>query len=133
MATKREYLVSKGLAKPTRGRFNKAALAELERARQDGMTFDDDEGVGSEESEPAPPPQPYVKPEIYSPPVRRDIDSVIGYTDEGAKVVSDVCFFCCQHVTRCDCREGIVPSPIVTRWDPESEPYGAPLTSPSAA
>lgn len=133
MATKREYLVSKGLAKPTRGRFNKAALAELERARQDGMTFDDDEGVGSEDSEPAPLPEPYVPAPVYSKPVVRDIQSVTGFTAEGAKVVSDVCFFCCEHVTRCDCRNGIHASPIVVRWADESIPYGEPLTNPTAA
>ena len=41
MATEREYLVSKGLAKPSRGRFSGEAKAELERARAAGMVFDE--------------------------------------------------------------------------------------------
>lgn len=42
MATARAYLVSKGLAQGTRGRFSGDAKAELARARAEGMTFDDD-------------------------------------------------------------------------------------------
>lgn len=43
MATQREYLVSKGLAQGTRGRFSGDAKAELARVRAEGMTFDDDQ------------------------------------------------------------------------------------------
>lgn len=42
MTTQRAYLVSKGLAKGTRGRFSADAKAELARVRVEGMTFDDD-------------------------------------------------------------------------------------------
>lgn len=38
--TEREYLVSKGLAKPGRGRYSAEAKAELEKAKSEGMTFD---------------------------------------------------------------------------------------------
>jgi hypothetical protein len=127
MPTRREYLVSKGLAQPTRGRFNRAALAELERARGNGMVFDDDKEAGSEESEPAPPsiPQKSAKPK-RSKKLRR-ITRVVGYTSEGWKVASDICFRCRAHVSRCACKNGIEPSPLVARWDTESEPYGRPL------
>lgn len=41
MATKREYLVSLGLANPTRGRFKKEALAALDAAIAKGIVFDE--------------------------------------------------------------------------------------------
>lgn len=43
MVTRREYLVSKGLAKPGRGKFSGAALAALDEARKSGTKFSDDE------------------------------------------------------------------------------------------
>ncbi len=43
----REYLISKGLAKPGRGRFSNAAKAELERARAGGMK------IGASQSAPS--------------------------------------------------------------------------------
>jgi hypothetical protein len=39
--TPREYLISLGLAKPTRGKFSKEGLAALDAARKKGMTFDE--------------------------------------------------------------------------------------------
>lgn len=42
----REYLVSKGLAKPGRGKFSNDAKAELQRAMSSGMTFDDYKPTG---------------------------------------------------------------------------------------
>ena len=41
MATRREYLVSLGLAKEGRGRFSQAAKDALAKAENDGMVFDD--------------------------------------------------------------------------------------------
>jgi hypothetical protein len=41
MATKRDYLISLGLAKPGRGRFSKEATAALEAALASGVTFDE--------------------------------------------------------------------------------------------
>lgn len=41
MQTKREYLVSKNLAKPGRGKFSNAAKEELARAEASGMKFSD--------------------------------------------------------------------------------------------
>lgn len=133
MATRREYLASLNppLAKPnSRGRFSLAAKAELVRAKDAGMKFDDDGGAGSEEPAPHIEQTPYVPPPIISKPKIRDIKRVIGYTEEGYKVASDVCFKCSEHVTRCNCRGGIYPSKIVVRWDAESEEYGQTLDSP---
>ena len=41
MPTKREYLVSLGLAKAGRGKFSNEAKAALEKALAEGMTFSD--------------------------------------------------------------------------------------------
>lgn len=129
--SKREYLagLNPPLAKPppARGRFSRAALAELARAEAAGMSFSD--GVSSEKAavssndEPA----PYVPAKIYSKPVVRDIDKVTGYTPEGYLVASSVCMKCCEHVSRCDCYDGIHASKIVARWSDESAQYGAPI------
>lgn len=43
MQTRRDYLVSKGLAKAGRGKFSGAALAELDNARKAGIKFSDDQ------------------------------------------------------------------------------------------
>lgn len=128
MPTKREYLVSKGLAKPGRGRFSREAVAALERARQDGTVFDDEDGSAGPEEGPA--PTPYIPPRIRDYPIKRDIKRVIGYTSGGSKVSSDICFKCSLHVKRCACTGGITASPIVARWDEESEPYGRPIDIP---
>lgn len=40
MVTKREWLVSKGLAKPGRGKFSAEAIKEIEKAESEGMVFD---------------------------------------------------------------------------------------------
>jgi hypothetical protein len=42
MATKREYLIGKGLATEGRGRFSLAAKEELRMAELAGVTFDDE-------------------------------------------------------------------------------------------
>lgn len=59
MATKREYLVEKGLAKAGRGRFSKEAVAALAAAEAEGIVFDEpvkpEKPVKSEtDEEPAP-------------------------------------------------------------------------------
>lgn len=41
MQTKREWLVTQGLAKPGRGKFSNAAKAALAKAEEEGMTFSD--------------------------------------------------------------------------------------------
>lgn len=132
MTTRREYL--SGLTPPlagrtSRGRLSKAALAEVERARSNGMTFSDEkDSVGSviqEPTEPSLPPLVRVKPN----PVQRKISSVTGYTSEGAKVSSDLCFRCSSHVSRCACKSGIKASHITARWDKDSLQYGTPIAA----
>jgi len=41
MATRREWLVSQGLAKGTRGKFSKEALDAVASAEAEGLVFDD--------------------------------------------------------------------------------------------
>lgn len=45
MQSKREYLVSKGLAKPGRGKFSNAAKEAIAKAEADGMKFSDGTGA----------------------------------------------------------------------------------------
>lgn len=144
MQTKRDYLASltPPLAIPgTRGRFSKAALAELERARKSGVVFSDDDSkaptprkpraVFAEVDEDLVPEDTYVPAPIKSKPVIRDLSQVTGYTDRGDLVAASVCLRCCEHVSRCDCHDGIHASKVVVRWSEESEPYGAPIDIPA--
>ena len=131
--SEREYLASltPPLAIPgARGRFSKAAKAELVRARSAGMTFTDgkvsvtisDGEIVDREREPV------VYPPIKSNPKIRDITSIQGYTSERHLVSSGVCFRCCENVARCHCHSGIHPSSIVVEWaDDESKHYGIDL------
>jgi hypothetical protein len=132
MPSKREYLISKGLAQPGRGRFSREATAELERARQAGVVFSD-ERAGSAQADPessVPLPAGWTPPApVKNYPVLRDLKSMIGYTAEGARVESGICFKCGMHVSRCPCRSGITSSKITARWDPECEKYGKPIDS----
>jgi hypothetical protein len=45
LATKREWLVERDLAKVGRGKFSKDAHAALDTARAEGVVFDDDAAV----------------------------------------------------------------------------------------
>lgn len=47
MVTKREYLVSKGMAQPGRGRYSNIAKEELKRAINKGVKFDEVENNSS--------------------------------------------------------------------------------------
>ena len=51
--TKREYLISLGLAKDTRGKFSSEGHAALATAREGGMVFDDDIKASPVKREPA--------------------------------------------------------------------------------
>lgn len=59
--TEREYLVSKGLAKPSRGRFSKEAVAALADARKRGMKFAEVVAKKPAAETPAEPKEPKVK------------------------------------------------------------------------
>lgn len=50
MVSRRDWLVSKGLAKPGRGRLSREAHAAIEKAIADGMTFDDVAVVSTQSS-----------------------------------------------------------------------------------
>lgn len=63
MTTRREYLVSLGLAKPGRGKFSHAANVALISARDKGMKFsDDDKPVKVVSDKPAKPKASTPKP-----------------------------------------------------------------------
>jgi len=132
--TKRDYLASltPPLAIPgSRGRFSKAGLAELARARSAGMVFTDDEPSKVEHRAEATEPAPYVPMPIRSKPVLRNIKKVSGFTIEGHLVEQGACMRCTEHVARCDCPQGIAPSRIIVRWSDESAPYGESLAEPA--
>lgn len=59
MTTQRDYLVSKGLAKPGRGRFSGEAKAAIAAAIAEGMVFSD--------AKPAPAKPKATKPKVDSP------------------------------------------------------------------
>lgn len=44
---RKEWAVQQGLATPGRGRLSREALDAIEKARAEGMTFDDDNGVSA--------------------------------------------------------------------------------------
>jgi hypothetical protein len=135
MPTRREYLagLNPPLAKAnSRGRLSKAALSEVARAKASGMSFSDEDGGGSSEPSPSPRSEPAGPVAVMRPdPVLRKIKHVEGFTPEGARVQSGICFKCSAHVSRCACRAGIKASPIVSRWSKASEKYGAPIDRPS--
>jgi hypothetical protein len=139
--TPREYAISLGLAKPGRGRLSREAHAAIEKAKTEGMTFDGDVkplksskpksskipkhrpggATIDEESglviydinaEPDDAPRNY-KPRPNHPIVR---DSVMkGFTPEGYAISFGVCYRCSEPVSRCACREGVLPPPSVAR------------------
>ena len=117
---KREYLVSKGLAKPGRGRFSREALAALRQAELDGIEFDDGQPrVPEAHAEAA------EQPTVYEPVVTakvRDIgeSNLFGYTKEGWKVGFVTCRRCHMHANYCNCSQGLLPPSIVETIDPDS-------------
>lgn len=65
----REYLVSKGLAKPGRGKFSNDAKAALQAAMSSGMSFDDYKPTGRVVTAPKP------KVEVERTPRQKNEDS----------------------------------------------------------
>jgi hypothetical protein len=134
MPTKREYLISKDLARPGRGRFSREAVAELESARKSGVVFSDEGPVLADPEASVPLPTGWSPPKpLKDYPVLRNIKSMVGYTEEGYKVESGYCFKCSLHVSRCPCSQGITASKIVATWDPEYEKFGRPIDTPIEA
>lgn len=132
MTTARDYLATKGLAiAGARGKFSHAAKAELTRALNEGVTFEDWNHNGRVKAvsanprvhnkevktitidgevfvEPAPAPRTPIPPA----PVRRD-ETMIQVIDQfGIKINIDHCTVCTRSVRKCACRKG----PQVGAW-----------------
>jgi hypothetical protein len=114
---KREYLVSKNLAKPGRGKFSRAAHAELQRATAAGVVFDDGPAAVVVEAT-VELPNPTVIEPIVTVKVR-DIgnDDLVGFTEQGWRVGFTCCRRCGMHANFCNCREGLLPPSIVETLD----------------
>jgi len=132
MATKREYLVGLGLAKPGRGRFSADAKAALAKAESEGVTFSDGKDASeSPDSEPRAPrpvstkgegqafaykPEPsnttpvqtYLPPYNVSPKVRT-VGQILGVDEHGTKIAFANCSRCSSHVDFCRCKSGPKP------------------------
>jgi hypothetical protein len=125
--TKREYLISLGLAKPGRGRFSRAALAELARAEAAGTTFDEPAAPVKpatfdpiEEPTFEPEPEPVFEP-VVSPKVRDIGESQLtGFTSEGWRVGFTSCRRCGLHANFCNCKDGLLAPSIVESLDERS-------------
>jgi NAD-dependent dihydropyrimidine dehydrogenase PreA subunit len=131
MTTARDYLASKGLAiAGARGKFSHAAKAELTRALNEGVTFEDWDGNGRVKAVAANPrvrneprtitidgevfiePEPAPRTPIPPAPIRRE-ETIIQVIDRfGIKVNLDHCHQCGRCVQKCACRVG----PTVGAW-----------------
>jgi hypothetical protein len=132
MATKREYLVGLGLAKPGRGRFSADAKAALAKAEAEGTVFSDGKDASeSPDSEPRAPrpvstkgegqaftykPEPsnttpvqtYAPPFNVSPKVR-NVGQILGVDERGTQIAFANCSRCTSHVDFCRCKSGPKP------------------------
>jgi hypothetical protein len=133
MQTKREYLVSLGLAKAGRGRFSGEAKAALANAESEGVVFSDGKAASdSPESEPRAPRSVSTKDEgrafqVYKPepvsvhpvttfqqtynvhPRVREADSMIGEDENGIRVAFTHCRRCSSHIGFCRCNSVLPP------------------------
>lgn len=137
MQTKREYLVSLGLAKAGRGRFSGEAKAALAKAESEGVVFSDGKVASdSPESEPKAPRSVSTKGEgqafqVYKPepvntrpvtayqqtynvaPRVREANSLIGEDENGIRVAFSTCRRCSSHIGFCRCKTILPPKFIV--------------------
>ena len=98
--TAREYLIGKGLAKASRGKFSNAAKEELSRAMAQGMTFSDYADKGST-----------VRPveETYEIAEKTWPNGSAKFVETGKKVsMNSACNSCGYSLSWCEC-----PSPRV--------------------
>ena len=118
---KREWLISKGLAKPGRGRFSREALAAL---AESGLTFDSVTGINTDgieyKLEPeAPPPSVAMAPDINVPPIERDELTRKGLDDAGHVIEYSTCSRCHSSIIYCHCPNGPkAPRYVVKALDP---------------
>lgn len=130
MATKREYLVSLGLAKPGRGKFSREAHAALAKAEADGMVFDEavpskpapkatkTVDVAPEKAPPRPTPKAMPqkrKPVVQKEPVREQNHGyLVRTTTQGHDYIVqfDNCGVCNAGVAYCECADG----PHIPKW-----------------
>jgi hypothetical protein len=139
MATRREFLVEKGLAKPGRGRFSAAAKQALADAEAAGEVFDDtptgktEVATASDDASEQPGATQKRGPSPVSPdknsgvsvqivgrnrrPAVRNFDSIVGETIEGFPVEFSECKLCLSRVSMCRCRIGITPPSYVATVD----------------
>lgn len=142
MATRREFLVEKGLAKPTRGRFSAEAKAALAEAEAAGVVFDDTpstEGAqASTDASEQPGPRSGAGRSVSRSrnssdgstsgvsvqivgrnqrPAIRDFSQIVGKTSEGYPVAFATCHRCLSQVSMCRCRAGILPPSYVDTVD----------------
>lgn len=100
--TKREYLISLGLAKPGRGRFSREGVSAIKQAESEGMSFDDTT-VQTVTVEAA---APYVPPPVRPWGVYREISTMRGTTDEGWIIEWGMCDRCARALRYCPCPGG---------------------------
>ena len=109
---RRSYLVTLGLAKPGRGKFSREAQEALTKARQDGMTFDD-EAVQpvkvKEPSERATKASNKIDDLRAEAPRRFRQDEFNGTDTNGKRIIrtfKDVCNVCRVSMGWCSCPSG---------------------------
>lgn len=101
--TKREYLITLGLAKPGRGRFSREGIAAIKQAEADGIVFDDNTiSIVTVEI----PDAPYTPPPVKPWGVYRDASVMRGTTDEGWIIEWGMCDRCARALRYCPCPDG---------------------------
>jgi hypothetical protein len=129
--TQREYLISLGLAKATRGKFSREGHAALATAREGGMVFDDDHKATPVKREPAVAPVDHSRLEDGRPSVEpggnwtpdppqlriRQIRAMWCEDDRGLQIQFQTCRKCAFHVSFCKCADVGMPYGAVRLLD----------------
>jgi hypothetical protein len=109
MITKREYLISLGLAKDGRGRFSREGLAAIAAAEADGTVFEDSQSAKTLSSTKIVSSQSVSVPE---PPLQtrvREWNLLRGTTDDGILIEWGTCSRCSEANMYCRCPQPQVP------------------------
>lgn len=106
MVTKREYLISLGLAKDTRGRFSREGLAAIAKAEAEGTVFEDAQSARVLNPAKTVNPQSVSVPQ--SPPQTRvrEWNLMRGTTDDGLLIEWGTCGRCSEANMYCRCSGG---------------------------